>query len=258
MYKFLQLLFRLWKIGKNQSKCRFVFPEIEFRGVLSGDAESANQNDDEDMYQSLLLPSMAATVYAPDPPEKTAQLNTETQYLRDSHTFQQPSQNNAGHITLYESGAISDLDFVKPDSISSEPLPTREKRNVGMDGNMGNQMGNGMVGNMGGAVGGPNQINNGGQQYSGPTPGSGQQQGQNMNGNGNGNGNVVLGSTSLPGSVMVYADKNGYPYTVSSYTNIINGVSTYGAVTLRTQTTLYGGNTLAYGKNVFNVPNQGK
>lgn len=49
----------------------------------------------------------------------------------------------------------------------------------------------------------------------------------------------------------------GYPVTISSYTKVINGRATFGAVTKGMQMTYYNGNVLPYGQNAFGVPNEG-
>jgi hypothetical protein len=50
---------------------------------------------------------------------------------------------------------------------------------------------------------------------------------------------------------------SGYPITISSYTKIIDGRATFGAVTQGMQVTYYNGKILPYGQNPFGVPNQG-
>ena len=49
----------------------------------------------------------------------------------------------------------------------------------------------------------------------------------------------------------------GYPVTVSSYTKIVDGRATFGAVTQGMQVTYYNGRILRYGENPFGVPNAG-
>ncbi|XP_055330847.1 uncharacterized protein LOC129583191 [Paramacrobiotus metropolitanus] len=65
------------------------------------------------------------------------------------------------------------------------------------------------------------------------------------------------GTYTLAGAMTSFADSYGYPVTVSSYTKVINGRATFGAVTKGTQMTVYNGQTMRYGENIFGVPNQG-
>ena len=52
-------------------------------------------------------------------------------------------------------------------------------------------------------------------------------------------------------------DQAGYPMTVSTYTKIVDGVATYGTVTLGSMQTYYDGRLLQAGENAYGVPNQG-
>ena len=56
---------------------------------------------------------------------------------------------------------------------------------------------------------------------------------------------------------MASYSSNGYPMTVSSYTRIVDGVATFGAVTLAGMQTQFNGRVLQGGQNPFGVPNQG-
>ncbi|OWA49853.1 hypothetical protein BV898_14390 [Hypsibius exemplaris] len=66
-----------------------------------------------------------------------------------------------------------------------------------------------------------------------------------------------VGTYTLPGPMSTVADVNGYPVTISSYTRIIDGRATFGAITQGMQVTMYQGKVLRYGENPFGVPNQG-
>jgi hypothetical protein len=64
------------------------------------------------------------------------------------------------------------------------------------------------------------------------------------------------GTFTLAGS-METSVMNGSPVTMSTYTRIVDGVATYGTVTIGSMQTYYQGKLLLPGDNIYGVPNQG-
>jgi hypothetical protein len=64
------------------------------------------------------------------------------------------------------------------------------------------------------------------------------------------------GTYTIPGA-MAISNLNGYPMTVSTYTKVVNGVATFGTITLGSMQTYYNGRLLQPNENAYGVPNVG-
>lgn len=65
-----------------------------------------------------------------------------------------------------------------------------------------------------------------------------------------------VGTYTLDGQMSTFLI-SGYPATVSTYTKIVNGVATYGTITLGSMQTYYNNKLLLPGQNAYGVPNSG-
>ena len=67
---------------------------------------------------------------------------------------------------------------------------------------------------------------------------------------------LLAGTYTLPGGIAT-SMLNGQAVTMSTYTRIVNGVATYGTVTIGSMQTYYQGKLLQPGDNIYGVPNVG-